>query len=81
MCVIKVTRLTMAGAEDVVAMLWRTLEELRMPSPQLSVYQTAGGVELNIGFFSQQHADIVIGAAPYLKTEVLLTAEAQPTLD
>ena len=66
MGVITVRRLTMAEAEDVITLLWRALEEYRIPSPGLEVSRVAGAVDLSIRFVSPQDADLVTRVVPYL---------------
>lgn len=56
---IRVNRLTMAGAEDAIALLWRILEEQQIPTPHLNVHRVAGTVDLSIEFLSQEDADLV----------------------
>lgn len=59
MRVMNLGRLTMAEAEDAVAVLWRILEEYRIPSPRLEVSRVPGAVDLSMEFHSQEDADLV----------------------
>lgn len=79
MYVIRITRPTMAEAEDAIATLWRTLEEHRVPSPRLSVSRLPEGVELSVRFASRQHADLLRRITPRLDGSAM--AVVQPAAE
>jgi hypothetical protein len=56
----------MAEAEDLIAALWRALEEHRISSPQLRVLQADGSVDLRIEFRSQRDSELVRRIMPGL---------------
>jgi hypothetical protein len=69
MCTLKICRITVAQAENVIAILWRTLEEYGVASPQLRVRQVRQSVELSIEFLSQRDSDLVRRAIAHLAAE------------
>jgi hypothetical protein len=66
MCIMKMDRLSMAEAENLIAALWRALEEQGISSPQLRVRQTRGLVELSIEFCSQKDSELMRRIMPCL---------------
>jgi hypothetical protein len=66
MCLIRIDRLTMAEAEDLVAALWRAVEEHEIPSPRLRVYRVDAAVDLGFEFLSEEDGDLMRGAVPRL---------------
>jgi hypothetical protein len=69
MRIMRVDRLTMAEAENLIAVLWRTLEQQGIPSPQLRICQVGDLVDLTIEFLSQQDGDLVKGVMSRLATD------------
>jgi hypothetical protein len=67
MFVIRFSRLSMTGAEDLVARIWFALEEHNVVAPRLSVEPYRDGA-LNIQFtFRTKHeAELITRAAPLL---------------
>jgi hypothetical protein len=81
MCVIRINRLTMGEAEGLVVMLWRVLEEYRIPSPRLSVYPAGDAVDLGIEFHSEQEAALVRRVVPRIAADAALASAPGPPPD
>jgi hypothetical protein len=62
---LRINQLPTPDAEDVIAILWRALEERRIPSPELSVSLSSAGVDLSVGFSSERDADLVMRVVPH----------------
>ena len=69
MRIMRVGRLTMAEAENLIAVLWRTLEQQGIASPQLRICQVGDLVDLTIEFLSQQDGDLVRRVMSRLATD------------
>ena len=67
---LRINRLPTADAEDLIAILWRALEERRIPSPQLNVSLSSMGVDLSAGFGSERDADLVLRTVPHFASSV-----------
>lgn len=74
MCIIQVNRLAAADAENLIASLWRVLEEHGMPSPKLRVHQAGEFLRLGIEFSSEEHGKFMKRCVPRLAAEPLFTA-------
>ncbi len=59
MCVICKYRLTAAEAEDLIALLWRALEEHGIASPRLRVHKAGDSLNLSLEFLSEQDAALI----------------------
>jgi hypothetical protein len=66
MCIMKMARLSMPEAENLIAALWRTLEEYGVSSPQLRVAQARGSLDLSIEFRSRKDSELVRRVMPCL---------------
>jgi hypothetical protein len=66
MCIMKMARLSMPEAENLLAALWRSLEEYGVSSPQLRVRQVWGSVDLSIEFCSQKDRELMRRVMPRL---------------
>jgi hypothetical protein len=66
MCIMKMDRLSMPEAENLIAALWRALEEHGISSPQLRVRQARGSVDLSIEFCSQKDRELMRRVMPCL---------------
>jgi hypothetical protein len=66
MCIMRMARLSMPEAENLIAALWRTLEEYGVSSPQLRVRQTWGSVDLSIEFCSEKDRELMRRVVPCL---------------
>jgi hypothetical protein len=63
---LRIAQLTKAHAEDLMAILWRALEERQIPSPQLNVSASSTGVDVSVGFVSEEDADLLMRTVPGL---------------
>jgi hypothetical protein len=61
---LRINQLPTADAEDLIAILWRALEERRIPSPELNVSLSSVGVDLSVDFGSERDADLVMRMVP-----------------
>jgi hypothetical protein len=66
MCVVKMDRLSVAEAENLIAALWRALEEHGIRSPQLRVCQARASVNLRIEFRSEEDSELMKRVMPCL---------------
>jgi hypothetical protein len=66
MCTITLNLLTISEAEDLIAGLWRDLEEHGAPSPRLRVSQFDEKVELSVEFLSEQDAEAAKRVLPHV---------------
>jgi len=67
MFVIQFSRLSMTGAEDLVARIWCALEEHNIAAPRLSVEpHRDGALNIQFTFRTKQEAELVTRAAPLL---------------
>jgi hypothetical protein len=67
---LRINRLATAAAEDLIAILWRALEERRIPSPELDVSLSSVGVDLSVGFDSERDADLVMRMVPHFASSI-----------
>ena len=74
MRIIRLGPLTMAEAEEAIAILWCILEEHRILTPRLNVHRVAGAVDLSVEFLSQEDADLVRQVARRSRAGGLATA-------
>ena len=63
---LRINHLATADAEDLIATLWRALEERRIPSPELKVFLSREAVDLSLGFPSEQDANLMTRTVPRL---------------
>jgi hypothetical protein len=68
MFIIRLSRLSMTSAEDILVRIWCALEEHDIPRPILAVQPDAEGA-LNIGFTfrTKQEAERITSAVPLLR--------------
>jgi hypothetical protein len=59
MSVIRINRLTMAEAEDLVATLWRVFEEQRIATPRLHLFAVGETLDVEIAFHGERDAALV----------------------
>ena len=67
---LRISHLPKAHTEDLIAILWRALEERQLPSPQLDVSPSSMGVELSVGFSSRRDADLVMRVVPHFASSL-----------
>ena len=67
---LRINQLPTADAEDLIAILWRALEERRIPSPELYVSLSSVGVDLSVGFGSEPDAKLVMSMVPQFAPSV-----------
>ena len=74
MYTVRINLLTISEAEDLIAGLWRDLEEHGAPSPRLRVSQIDEKVELSLEFLSEQDAEAAKRVVPHVLVAVPATA-------
>jgi hypothetical protein len=67
---LRINQLPTADAEDLIAILWRALEERRIPSPDLDVSLSSVGVDLSVGFESERDADLAMRMVPHFASSI-----------
>jgi hypothetical protein len=67
---LRINQLPTADAEDLIAILWRALEERWVPSPKLNVSLSSVGLDVTVGFGSERDADLVMRMVPHFASSV-----------
>jgi hypothetical protein len=67
---LRINQLPTADAEDLIAILWRALEERRIPSPEINVSRSSVGMDVSVGFGSERDADLVMRMVPHFGSSV-----------
>jgi hypothetical protein len=70
-------RLTTAEAEDLIARLWRALEEHGALSPRLRVHQAGEALDLHVAFLSDEDAALIRRVVPPLVTRPALISHCR----
>lgn len=65
MSTVRLTRLSMTGAEDLIARIWCVLAEHPVAAPRLSMLTHADGtIDVALAFRTESDAELVMRAAP-----------------